>query len=213
MTNSQADVSKLNNWVRNFHSSENGGGHKWSPVKTQVIYSDAFRCLNWSKCNEEEYQCGEIPNSNLKGFSCTHVDNPNHPNCLAKNIPYDKAFTVLNYLSLNELRGIPNIKLDNLLKKYKSTCSVNPYDQRVSSTNSFSDYLSSRKIFSEELVNCAPIGTKMFPHSSEHLCCTGNIINGKCSLPAGADLSLYFNKKVSSEALPYVKDNHFDKKS
>ena len=37
-------------WIRNFNRDNNGGGHKWAPLRLQSFNANSFRCLNWEPC-------------------------------------------------------------------------------------------------------------------------------------------------------------------
>lgn len=219
------------NWVRLFDKEDNGGGHTWGPTKLQNIPKDTFRCYNYTTCNSALGQCGDDNGDSYFGFTCEHTDEPDEPNCRARQITEPEAKAIFDWMGTFELAGIPQVYIkseddDDL------HCSANPdnqgdlaytgdippgliatgaekeYDDNVDEYFSAADMSNFnqdniKKIFSsDEVVCCLPAGTDVGVNADPDQCCTGYIgESGRCQLPAYSDVSLYLNRYVSSEAL------------
>ena len=209
-------------WVRHFHDS-NGGGHTWKPSKFQTIPKESFTCLNWLPCSIAGGTCGDTP------FTCT-TEQPDDPQCSAKSTTTAEARPVFEFLGTLELLGIPQIKvkneqwaevncvvdpndqelygtlipLPNLIAPLALEEYVEPLGRRflaADDPDNFSDNL--KQVFSPDKVSCCiPAGTRVEKGTDPDRCCTG-FINGeteRCQLPDFTNLSVYFNRYVSSHA-------------
>lgn len=214
------------NWVRLFDKDENGGGHTWGPDKLQQIPKDTFRCYNYATCSGA--QCGDDDGDSFSGFTCSHTEEPDDPNCRARQIPSSEADLVFEWIATFELTGIPQVAIKGLTDP-DIRCIADPSDQSVAGTqgppglingtavaeyteggirrfsaNDMDDFDDDniRKIFSsDQVVCCLPAGTQMPADADPNQCCTGYIgSSGRCQLPAYTDVTLYLNKYVSSEA-------------
>ncbi len=217
-------------WVRNFDGDENGGGHKWGPLKTQNIPKDIFKCLNWNVCPEiaanvgDPVQCGNNP----EGFSCNHVDDPDDVNCLFRSTSKSEAEEIFNWIGTLELTGIPQVAIKgedfselrcrvDYDYQYKQNASILRGTVDTSATAEYQDdsgykmYSATdstnfdddiKKIFSKDQVSCClGVGQTVQDGDSDSICCSGfiNEETGRCALPDYTDVSLYFNRNVSSE--------------
>lgn len=174
------------------------GGHRWSPAKLQSTYKQAFRCLNWNVCDEANDECSPIQNNSL-GFSCSHTEDTWSPRCQFRQSAYTTAENVLSYLEVAELKGITQFP-NQLFSNLDVSCVVDLYDQRIQGTRTIGNYIFSRDIFSKTKISCIEAGESVLPGTPERNCCTGNIFEGRCTLPIYSDVSLYLNKFISSTA-------------
>ncbi len=217
------------NWVRLFDREDNGGGHTWGPNKLQTIPKETFRCYNYSVCNPLTGQCGEDSGDSFFGFTCSHTDEPDEPNCRARQITEFEAEGIFNWMGTFELTGIPQVSIKS--QDYSDIrCAADPLDQSQATTaippgliapgaireyddeNNDQRYSAAdmtnfdsnniKQIFSnDEVVCCLPSGTQVGQNADPDQCCTGYVgSSGRCQLPAYTDVSLYFNRYVSSEA-------------
>jgi len=200
------------NWVRNFDSSNGGGGHNWAPSKMQNIDKTNLRCLNWA------------PGAQT-GFTCASTDEPDDPNCNMRSISSSEANIYLKWFAKFELLGVGQIAIEDSSTP-SLRCSVNPsnssidgsavtipgfvnnlttteYDGDKLAGNDLNNFQGKKKVFSEnEFTCCQPLGTEMPDGSDPSYCCSGNINpdTNKCALKNYTNLSVYFNKYISSEA-------------
>jgi len=113
-------------WIRKFDPRNGGSSQAWLPSRFQDINKVSFRCLNWEPCTT----CG----GNGVGFSCNHVDEPDDPNCTARNISAKEANKYFRFLETLEMTGIPQISVfsglyDPDVDNVNVRCKVNPTDQ------------------------------------------------------------------------------------
>ena len=210
-------------WIRQFHQ-DNGGGHKWQPAKAQRTPKESFRCLNWFQCDSTLDTCRADAH-----FTCHHTDQPDDPNCFAKSTSLTEAEPVFQFISTLELLGIPQIKVKGE-QWPEIHCLVNPDDQELPSnrtpipnlinTSNPAEYADSGRtlraaddplnfhedlelIFSPDKISCClPAGTQVDENEDPERCCTGfiNKASRRCQLPDFSNLSVYFNRYVSSHA-------------
>ncbi len=209
------------NWVRNFHKDNFNGGHEWGPTKTQDFDKKNFRCMNWSAP-------GTYPGAG--SFTCAPpiADDPYDVSCNMRATPTNEAEKVFDWLGTMELLGIPQIAV-KAVGHSEIQCKVDPNDSNQNSvasipelindvaTAEYSDgsgqYLSAtdstnfssktKMIFSaDELSCCLPLKTQMEAGADPNLCCSGHInpATNKCALKNYSNLTVYFNRYVSSEA-------------
>jgi len=193
------------NWVRNFNSEDNGGGHLWGPDKTQQIPKESFRCYNYIRCSNVSGTCGSDPSADFDGFSCSHTDSPTDPACLARSVPLGEANRIFDWLGSLELTGIPQVAIKDASHS-EFTCTVNPQDQSQAAAGAiapnlladplvadpeFSDGISTylkasdpsnfvtsnvRQIFSPDTASCClPAGTEVGADADPSTCCTGYV--------------------------------------
>lgn len=216
------------NWVRLFDADDNGGGHTWGPDKGQSFPKEIFSCYNFDVCSDGDNTCGEDLGDTRYGFTCNHTEEPDFPDCRARQITDTQAKDIFDWLGAMELIGIPQVIIPNE-ESNDIICNVNPNDQRLSGTSappglvlpsSNREYFENglqhygadditnfdtdnlKRIFSkDEIVCCVPTNTALPQGTDPNTCCTGYIgANGTCQLPDYTDVSLYLNKYVSSEA-------------
>ena len=210
-------------WIRNFHKEANGGGHRWEPHKLQQnIPKSSFRCLNWLVCSHTYNTCGNTP------FTCDHTEEADDPSCYAKNILPSEAEPILHFLGTLELLGIPQVQVKTGDWE-ELHCSVHPDNQAASGrlitipnmiTSNTAEYIDqSKRLFSandpnnfhedlkqvfsaDETTCCLPAGTEMKKDDDPNTCCTGfiNPVNNLCQLEDFTNLTVYFNRYVSSHA-------------
>jgi hypothetical protein len=221
------------NWVRNFHD----GTNNWDPNKMQNVTKTDFQCFNW---------VDSFGSNVSRGFKCDAEEGgPDHPDCSMRSIPTAEANKYMNFFSLFELTGIPQVLIPDPLVEAKCTVqyqattssvptapatplAVNGY---MSASNALVEeyeeggikyyqanhlaeatgggsinggiHSSKKKVFSEdEFTCCQPVGTEMLPTDDPTMCCSGyiNPDNNQCALKNYTNLSVYFNRYVSSEA-------------
>lgn len=219
-------------WVRNFDKDENGGGHKWGPLKTQKIPKDIFKCLNWNVCSDASGTCGS------SSFKCDHVTDPDDAKCLAKATTLPEAKELFEWIGTLEMTGIPQISVKGSDFDFLK-CLVDYDDQEVQNLDplkntinlgAIAEYIDDdglrrlsaidktnfedniKTIFSKDEVTCClGLGQEIKSGESANLCCTGyvNPKTSKCALPDYANVSLYFNRYVSSEGKG-LSDNSYD---
>ncbi len=207
-------------WVRNFHDS-NGGGHKWHHSKAQKIDLEAFRCLNWLECVDPANQC---PTQ----FSCAHASSGDDGDCLINVTDNTSAEVMFDWLNRLELAGIPQIPVRKTLAADDDLmCKVDPNNQETAGTtyipetarnttaeyradtiryysaadtNNFSSNI--KMIFSPDKISCCvPAGETVKASDSADRCCTGfKTSDNRCALEDYTNVSLYFNRYVSSAA-------------
>lgn len=213
-------------FVRKFDVKNNGADEAWNSKKHQSIDKNNFRCLNWRQCNIAEGTCG----GNGLGFDCDHVETPENPSCLARNISLSKGKKIFEFLELLELTGVPQISIHgtNNIDFSDTLCAVNHNIQSavggtpipntiLSSASSEYDDGGKNRLSAADETNfaekikmiwdpnkfrcCLPAGTSITDDTLEpSVCCTGFIANNVCALPDYTDLSVYFNKYISSES-------------
>ena len=114
------------NWIRNF-SQENGGGHQWLPSKMQNHTKSSLQCMNFSV----DLVPPPADNNPPVAFTC---NDPDPSVCFARNIPLTEANRVMDFLSLFELTGIPQvfIQSDDIgwdsVTGATAICAVHPTD-------------------------------------------------------------------------------------
>jgi hypothetical protein len=210
------------NWVRNFHKERNGGGHKWGPSKMQHIRKESFKCVNWQQCTPGS-SCGT-------NFTCDHTDEPDDPACLARSISTAEASNYFGWTNSLELLGIPQIVVKSRsfpevnclvdpLSQSNSGDGILPPDiiaapisdaefsdastRELYSAADISNFESTIKpIFSEDEISCCqPLGTNVGTSADANLCCSGFVgPGGLCQMPDYTNLTVYFNRYVSSGA-------------
>jgi hypothetical protein len=217
-------------YVRSFASGTrgNGGGHKWEPAKMQNIPLSTFRCLNWS------------PGPN--NFSCGNFESPNDPGCDARATSNSEAAPILEWLQRLQLTGIPNIAIqsdtfEELACKVSPTNQANPaganeilhdiitldqYEYTDGGTERFfsADDMDNfdtgiKQVFSnDEVTCCIPAGQEVAEGTNESNCCTGfiNPQTNRCALQDFSNVSVYFNRFVSSAAKE-LSDSLFDQET
>jgi len=206
------------NWVRNFHSTNQSGGHTWGPSKMQNVEKSNFRCMNWSPSPAGQ-----------SDFTCASTADPYDVECNMRATPSTEGEKIFDWLGTMELLGVPQIAVKSV-DFSETNCKVDPsnssiapgaaitipglvsdgataeysdgsgqYYSAIDSTNFNSDM---KMIFSEdELSCCLPLDTQMDAGADPNLCCSGHIspATNKCALPNYSNLSVYFNRYISSE--------------
>lgn len=211
-------------WVRNFDKTQNGGGHRWGPAKMQNIPKSSFRCLNWVQCTSgincgtsftcdhvdepDDPACFARSTSNseakmifdwinsieLRGIPQIRIKSSDFSELRCKVNPDDQSTAP----ALGALLP-PSMLVEADSREYENLSGQEFYSA-VDDTNFAAGM---KKVFSEdELTCCRPLGTKMAQGSDPNLCCSGfiNPENNLCQMPDYTNLSIYFNKYVSSGA-------------
>ena len=209
-------------WIRHFHP-DNGGGYSWQASKTQTIPKESFRCLNWLQCDSTANSCGNTP------FTCDHTERADDPLCFAKSTTLFEAHPIFNHLGTLELLGIPQVKVKNE-DWSELHCNIDPFDQEIDGAgtslpdlivplteaeyadagrrflaaddpNNFNTGI--KQVFSPDTISCClPAGSKVEEGENPERCCTGfiNQASQRCQLRDFTNLSVYFNRYVSSHA-------------
>lgn len=205
------------NWIREFHPDNNGGGHTWGPGKAQNSEAENFQCLNW------------VPHPDGNALTCAGLEDFDDPTCHARQMTQTEANQVENWLKRFELLGIGQIPIQSA-DFAELDCHIDITDTTQSGAGTIipghiaaaaeTEYIAAggkmfaasdqsnfdgklKKIFSKDKVTCCQVtGTKMETGSDPNLCCSGYIsaLSGKCALPDYSNVSVYYNRYVSSEA-------------
>lgn len=222
-------------WVRPFAN----GSRAWNANQHQKFPASLFRCLNWLPHNFADgdlpFSCSgkEIDDPTCKLIQTTPASYK------AKEVmKYLERLELLGipqiYLDRKEkftgtTEGALSCRLNptNITAPYPNTnfismgifsTTVTQQVQYSDGTNQYyagnkNDYFTNMKqVFkTDEIVSCLPAGTQVAVGTDPNRCCTG-FINGRtnrCQLDDYADVSVYTNRFVSSEARG-VSDNQFD---
>ena len=228
------------NWVRNFHE-DNGGGHKWNRSKTQNIDLESFRCLNWNPCtgancggsttSPKYFSCEHVadnPDSDL----CLQVSTSSND--------AESVFNWLDRFELmgipqTQIQATGNsevmCKVDVNDQSQAGTNTIFPRTIGVTPTNSNTEYTDGtniyfsgtdssnfdqnlKMIFSKDQISCCiPGGDFVSATDSADKCCTGfKNADNRCVLDDYTDVSLFFNRYVSS-ASKGIADDSFEEDS
>lgn len=216
-------------WIRHFHQ-ENGGGYRWGPSKHQRVQKEGLRCYNWNQCTNPINQCEhgsftcshtETPddiNCLIRGTS------------LGQAKPIFQFYNKLELLGIpqvelsyndNEIRcsvspddqqasslfGPVNRDGDSLVTPdgdgdFTHGNDLDPtlYVSALHENN-FNESL--KMTFSKDQFSCClPPGTLLDDGTDPSVCCTGfiNQQTGRCALPDYTNVSLFYNRYVSSAA-------------
>ncbi len=120
------------NWVRLFNAEDNGGGHSWGPEKGQNFPKSLFSCYNYDTCSGDS--CGDDGSDARFGFTCNHTDEPDFPNCRARQISDSQAKDIFKWLGSMELLGIPQVVITTA-RNQSVMCNADPNDQRLNPTS------------------------------------------------------------------------------
>ena len=93
------------NWIRNYHT-DLGGGHEWTIDKKQLIPSENFKQINWTKKEEEQLEDTE--------FSCTGFNRVTDPDCKLRGLNDSTLEAYEDFLSRFDLLGIPQIPIPQI---------------------------------------------------------------------------------------------------
>jgi hypothetical protein len=216
-------TSCTEHWVRHWDSEDNGGGHRWEFDKVQNIDKTNFLCKNWVQlpaigrpdCNSSERpddpdcDARSVPSFEadavlawvtkfeLLGIPQVAIESDTFPG------PQFPDLYCADDPSPTDM--IPGFVIPDANGEYKDS-SDNVYLSAGHKAN-FNDGL--KKIFSDdEFSTCIPTGTAVSDGEDRDSCCTGFIafVDGEnqCALPDFTNVSLYYNRYVTSEA------NHLD---
>jgi len=224
-------------WVREFNQDQNGGGHRFGPDKTQTIPKTAFKCINWEKCenngtydtcSENQFDCAHVPD----------IDDPKCLARSIGNSEANTIFKWLTSLELLGIPQISVASMDEIDIQCKvnptdqsasgSTFSIGDFIQTSTADAEYDDqdnarYFSAddpnnfssslKTIFSpDKIACCLPLGTAVKDSTiSPDVCCSGHYDSTtlKCNLPDYTNVSIFFNRYVSS-ALKSLPDGYFD---
>tara|TARA_B100000029_G_scaffold123594_1_gene117112 strand:- start:1348 stop:2241 length:894 start_codon:yes stop_codon:yes gene_type:complete len=200
----------------------------------------AFKCMNWEKCendasfdtcSDNQFDCLHVPD----------IDDPKCLARSIGNSEANAVFEWLNTLETLGIPQITVKSLDfsdDIMCKVNPTDQsivgtsaigdfitestadaeyANDSGQRYFSSDDSSNFSSSLKtIFSADKVACClPLGTKVKDITvAPELCCSGHYDNTtlKCNLPDYTNVSLFFNRYISS-ALKSLPDGYFDEQT
>lgn len=216
-------TSCTEHWIRHWDRDDNGGGHRWEFDKVQNIDKTNFACKNWTSparnCNSSEEP--DDPNCTARSVTGNEADAVmgwmtkfellGIPQIAIESDTFDGSGAQFPDLYCADDPTPPIIpgflSAIDLPGEYVD---INDNDKiYLSATNesNFTDDL--KKVFSEdEFSTCLPTGTVVEPGADRDACCTGFIANlngeDQCALPDFTNVSLYYNRYVSSEA------NHLD---
>ena len=204
-----------------------GGGHVWSSKKTQNIPLDVFKCHNWrtapygtdpsyqfncdqaQKCNDDlcfirQLMVDEatpilnwLATFELLGIPQIRIKNENFPDIQCNVDPNDQTVPKETYLGLP-----PELIAENAIPEYaEGDGTAKGYYSAVDKANF--DPANLQMIFDPDTITCClPAGEMVGTTTDPSFCCTGMIDeNGRCALPDFADVSLYYNRFVSSGAI------------
>ncbi len=213
-------------WIRNFNTTGNGGGHNWGSNKHQDIPKDSLKCLNWLPCDAAEGECGStdfVCDTNVvepDDLKCMQRETSNSEATV--------IFNWMNSLELTGIPQVPvkseqftdilckvdptnqqnlapgSIALPNILGTTFANAEYTDGTSNLYSANDAGNFATGiKKVFSEDTFSCClPTGTVMNQGDDPSLCCTG-VINGnnnQCALPDFTNVTVYFNRYVSSAA-------------
>ncbi len=217
------------NWVRNFHSSNGGGGHEWREKRLQDTNKSIFKCINWADITT---------GTQAVAFECTPQE-ADGIDCKAKTLITSEQDNYLTFFGALELAGIPQIKIPDEAKVY---CEVDSADQTgvvvgavaipetitAGATVEYTDgtpesfYAANDtanfesdiiQIFDSEKVSCClPTGEYHGTNLTSDQCCTNFATAahpGYCCLKDFTDVTVYLNRYVSSEAA-HLSSSAFD---
>jgi hypothetical protein len=214
-------------WIRNFNAEENGGGHVWGPTKTQIIDKEGFLCYNWrtcdpaKDCNNPQFSCSESeapgdPTCLARSISeadslpifewlgTMELTGIPQISVLGSEEQSIRCSTQPDEQSLPGTKPRPNIIEDitTFTAEYSTDGSTSStlYYSAMDMDNFNPDI---KAIFSPDTISCCiPSGTALEEGADANDCCSGfiNPNTNRCALPDYTDVSVYFNKFVSSEA-------------
>lgn len=203
-------------WVRNF-SDGNGGGHTWAPTKQQTISKNVLRCYNW-EVGSNNFQCNnaEDPDCLVRNFSTT--EETNYLEWLGSmeitGIPqaailYAGDASILCRVRYDDqtsadTRGANGTVVDtaSTAEYYDTSNSQYYYSAKHSENFQTGDISTLKVVFSEDQITCCkPLNTFIADTESSQACCSGSTDNeGRCCLPDYTDLTVYYNRYISSGA-------------
>ncbi len=227
------------NWVRNFHEDNGGGGHTWAAGKLQGFNKEGLRCLSWNPNTTSNFS-----GSGTDPYTCSAAF-WNTSECEIRNISGADENKYLNWLAKLELLGIPQIMLETPTHTNGVACIVDgdgtddqtaaaagtPIPNTIvsgaapeyndgsgnllSAADSSNFYLTDdselKMVFDDKKVTCCmPAGEDVASNITSEQCCTGVKSGNKCCLNDFTDITLYLNRYVSSEANG-LNDSLFDK--
>lgn len=225
-------------WVREFNQDQNGGGHRFGPDKTQTIPMTSFKCINWEKCendssydscSDNQFDCAHVPDIDdpkclarsignaeantifkwltsleLLGIPQIAVKTIDEPDIQCKVSPTDQSVEGSDFV-IGDF-----IQTSTTDAEYEDANTNNRYFS-ADDSNNFSSSL--KTIFSpDKIACCLPLGTKVKDSTvSPDVCCSGHYDSTtlNCNLPDYANVSLFFNRYVSS-SLKNLPDGYFD---
>ncbi|MBT3586243.1 MAG: hypothetical protein HN509_15150 [Halobacteriovoraceae bacterium] len=215
-------------WIRNFDKDDNGGGHRWEAGREQSIPKESFRCVNWLQCTAGA-NCGSAPGFNCDHTEepddpgCLARSIPSNeasrifdwlnttelagiPQVAVKSAEFTELLCQTDPGFQNLPPGgdiIPNIvsaTTNPVNTEYLDDATGN----RMYSADDMSNFAPGlKKIFSpDQYTCCQPAGTVMPADADAVECCTGfiNGNNNKCALKDFSNVSVFFNRLVSSHA-------------
>ena len=215
-------------WIRNFHPS-NGGGHSWKPSKTQDILKESFTCLNWQQCDTTLGSCSGVPFTCDHTEQPDDPLCLAKSTSLLEARPLFRFLGTLELLGIPQIKvkavgigfnrwpeidclvapenqaasgediPLPGIINPAAVPEYQS----GPFRALLAADDPENFDSSLKQIFSADKISCClPAGTRIEEGTDPERCCTGfiNPENQRCQLPDFTNLSVYFNRYVSSHA-------------
>lgn len=220
------------NWVRNFATGTRGigGGHTWAANKVQNIPMSSFQCLNWAP-GEHFFTCADqdepddpgcfarsVPTNEAKfifdwmasleliGIPQVTVKSTYSPEIACKVDPTVASGNAPANITAPNVQVMPNIIVANEEKEWSD-----PSGARLFSATDLDNYANGiKQIFSPDKVTCCvPAGEEVAAGADPSQCCTGVLNGNTCALPDYANISVFFNRFVSSAASS-LNDTLFD---
>lgn len=213
-------------WIRNFDKNNSNGGHAWGPTKMQTIDKGIFKCKNWARCGSTaqcptQFSCEHTTNPNDPNCLAISTSNSDSelvfdfigglellgvPQVTIKTSAYSESMCIVDpndQETDGSLIPIPDTILTTGTAEYIDNSVGKELYSSTDLSNNFSSKL--KKIFSEDEVTCCiQAGDNINSSDDNNLCCSGfSVDNGdektkRCALPDYSNVSLYFNKFISS---------------
>ena len=225
------------NWIRHFNSDDNGGGHNWAANKHQDIPKESFRCLNWAPCTgatcgssdfvcdhvqePDDLQCLIRETSNSEATIIFDWMNTLELTGVPQIAVKSEDFTDIrckvdpDFQDVANQTGAANQPPPNIITPGNTAEYVNGGTEMYSAGDATNFASGIKKVFSEDTFSCClPTGTVMNQGDDPQLCCTG-FINGndnQCALPDYTNVTVYFNRYISSAAKDII-DSQIDPKT
>lgn len=220
------------NWVRNFATGTRGigGGHTWAANKVQSIPMASFQCYNWAP-GDHFFTCADqdepddpgcmirsVPTNEatnifnwmgtleLLGIPQIAVRSTYSPDIACKVDLSDASGNTPGSTTVGSVTVMPDVIVDSEEKEWIDTANA-----RYFSATDMDNYETGMKqIFSPDKVSCCiPAGETVAAGTDPSQCCTGVLNGTTCALPDYANISVFFNRFVSSAAKS-LNDTLFD---
>lgn len=210
-------------WVRNFATGTRGigGGHTWAANKVQNVPMASFQCYNWAP-GPHFYTCEDqdepddpgclmrsVPTNEatnvfnwlgtleLLGIPQIAVKSTYSPEIACKVDLADASGNTPGSTTVGSVTVMPDIIVDSEDKEW-----VDASNARHFSATDMDNYETGiKQIFSPDKISCCiPAGEQVAEGTNPSQCCTGVLNGNTCALPDYANVSVFFNRFVSSAA-------------